>query len=120
MRVYFFLTVLKGDRLVFVVEAALASVVSDSALKTLLKDPRVCKVYDDLYASVSASMLWLVSLPEDVWAILAVVAGIPSSELKNEVITAGHISFHFFTRRVLYPAGQRPWSLARGDIKQNL
>ena len=65
-------------------------------------------------------MLWVSQLDECAWTALAGACGATSDELRPACIFAAHISFHFFWRRVLEPAADLPWRLARGDVAANL
>ena len=111
---------LQGETLQFMVEAALASRVSDAALDIMLGDPRVVRTYDRLWRELSEEMHWLATLEQPVWELLAGVAGVPWGTLRTRTVMAGHTTFHFFWRRVLWPASQLPWSLARGNIEENI
>ena len=77
-------------------------------------------MYDSLWQTLATEMKWVISLPDGLWHALAVVTEQSANDLKSSCIAAAHTSFHFFWRRVLQPAAQRPWTLARGDIRENL
>lgn len=111
---------MQGEVKLFIVEAAVVSRVTEGALLSLLDDPRVCNTYEDLWRSVSEEMLWIAQLSMSTWSKLASAGGTRAATLRSECIAAAHVSKHFFWRRVLEPAGQRPWALARGDVRQNL
>ena len=102
------------------VESSVVSGVIEGVMCALMDDPRVCRQYDELWLTVSEDMLWICKLPHDVWVVLASVAMVDPVELRSSCISAAHTAKHFFWRRVLEPAGQRPWSLARGDLSANL
>ena len=113
-------TRLTGTRKTFLVECAIASRVTEGVLHELTEDPRVCKMYDSLWQTLATEMKWVISLPDGLWHALAVVTEQSANDLKSSCIAAAHTSFHFFWRRVLQPAAQRPWTLARGDMRENL
>ena len=108
-----------GVRLFFV-ESSIISRVSEACVVFLQEEPRVALAYRELWALLSEEMRWLIDLPDHVWEVLAFIARVEPAELKSDCIHGGHISFHFFYRRVLQPAGQRPWALCRGDVRANL
>lgn len=111
---------LRGDVKTMMTECAIVSRVTEGAMVSLLEDPRVCVTYTELWQSVSEEMLWVSQLPLPVWDVLASVSETTPAALRSNCIAAAHCSKHFFWRRVLQPAGQRPWSLSRGDLRQNL
>lgn len=111
---------LQGPVKVFLAEAALSSRVADGVLAELMEDGRVAMRYEALYETLAEEMKWLVDVPVYVWQEVGRVAGVPWEDLRSSCISAGHTSFHFFWRRVLRPAGDLPWRLARGDVRQNL
>ena len=104
----------------FAVSSAVASRVSEGFQKGLMKDPRVASNYADLWGAASSELRYCIDLPEHVWATLATVADCTPATLQDKTIAACHTSYHWLWRRVLAPAGQRPWSLCRGDIDENL
>ena len=65
-------------------------------------------------------MLALVEIPDHVWGAVAEVAERSAEDLRAACIAGGHVSYHFFCRRVLEPAGELPWKLVRGDTAENL
>ena len=113
-------TRLAGNRKTYMAECAFVSRVGDGVLAELMEDSRVVLQYDTLWQTLSEDMLWLASLPSFIWEEVASVAETTADELRSNCIAGGHISFHFFWRRVLQPAAEMPWSLARGDIRCNL
>jgi hypothetical protein len=106
----------------FLAQAALVSRVAEGVMLELLEDSRVCQQYAVLWRTLSEEMLWLAQLDVRIWeAVAAVLGGCGAEELRSDCIASGHVSFHFFWRRVLEPAGDLPWSLARGEeVEANL
>ena len=111
---------LSGIKKTFLVECAIVSRVSDAALGLLMEDNRVVKQYDALCLALAEEQLWVSKVRPYTWDCLAAVGETEAETLRSECIAAAHTSFHFFWRRVLQPAGELPWSLARGDLDQNL
>ena len=97
---------LSSERRAFVVTAAMVSRVSEAAMQELLADARVAQTYGALWEALSEDMLWLLTLDDYVWQQLAVVADIPSEELRSNCIAGAHVSFHDFWRRALDPASE--------------
>ena len=111
---------LTADRRAFLVVVAMVIRLAESALQSLLEDPRVATTYDSLWQTMADEMMWLAQLPLCVWEVLGCVAEMGAVELRSRCIAGAHTSFHFIWRRVLEPAGDLPWSLCRGDGKANL
>ena len=53
----------------------------------------------------------MVSMHDVVWGRLAGLCTMTTAALKSRCIEAGHISFHFFWRRVLDPCSEPPVDL---------
>ena len=104
----------------FATIASISSRVAEGVQAELMNDNRVAIAYPALWKIAAEEVRWIVDLPDHVWGALASVSGCRLEQLKDETISAAHISFHFLWRRVLQPAGELPWRLCRGDIRQNL
>ena len=104
----------------FMVRCAVVSRVAESVLLDLMEDPRVCQRYSALWEIMCEEMMWVATLGQVVWEKLAHISGACAHDLKSDCIRASHVSFHFFWRRCLKVAGGLPWSLARGNLEQNL
>ena len=103
-----------------VAECAFISRVTDGVLAILTEDPRVAVRYDDLVLQICEDLKWLVDLPLPLWDEVALATGVSGEALRASCIRGGHVSLHFFWRRVLAPAGQLPWRLCRGNQWTNL
>ena len=118
---------LKGRRK-FAVMAAMSAYPSDTLLTELLEDDRVAKRLPHLEQCLEDEMNWVSDLAEPVWELLNLAAGgdgadmgeRSSRELRSDTLAAAHASVAFASLRVFRPAKQHPWSLAQGDIDQNL
>ena len=106
----------------FAVEAALVSRVAEGFQHELLQDNRVGVVYKNLWGAATKELRWVIDLPYHLYEKLSTVAGPDFAPwvLRDETIAGAHTSYHFLWRRVLVPAGKLPWTLCRGDIRQNL
>ena len=112
----------------FVVMAAMSAYPSDTLLTELLEDDRVVKRLPHLEQCLEDEMHWVSDLAEPVWELLNLAAGgdgadmgeCSSRELRSDTLAAAHASVAFASLRVFKPAKQHPWSLAQGDIDQNL
>lgn len=109
-----------GDTLSLMVEASIVSRVSDAVLHVLCEDSRVLRQLDELWETASEELVWITQLSDGVWKALAAVSNVDWEFLRSECTHAATVSYHFFWRRVLLPASQRPFSLATGDIRENL
>ena len=109
-----------GDRRTMVAECAFISRVTDGVLAILTEDPRVAVRYDDLVLQICEDLKWLVDLPLPLWDEVALATGVSGEALRASCIRGGHVSLHFFWRRVLAPAGQLSWRLCRGNQWTNL
>ena len=107
-------------RMEFVAKAAFVSRVTDGVMAEILKDPRAALRYDEYWKALCEDMKYIVELPESVWETAASIIELEPDEFRSSCIQGGHVSFHFFWRRVLQPAGELPWSLCQGDLAQNL
>ena len=101
-------------------QVSLVSRVSEGVLAELMEGSRVAKRYHELWRALSEEMKWLATLPAHVWAAVAGVAGTSAADLRSFCLRGGHVSYHFFWRQVLVPAGDLPWRLCRGDVASNL
>jgi len=104
----------------FLVRAAIVSRVAEGFQAELMEDSRVTRTYDALWRSAVDEVKWVVDLPVSVWDTLASVCDRSAGSLADACIAGAHISFHFLWRRVLLPASELPWRLARGDVEANL
>ena len=86
----------------------------------MMRDNRVAKIADDLWDTAAKEVKSAISIPDSTYALLGKLCDRPGAAVKDDCINAAHISFHFFHRRVLVPAGELPWCLCRGDIERNL
>ena len=99
---------LNGDRRTLVAECAFVSRVTDGVLARLIEGPRVARCYDELVLTICEDLKWLIDLPLGVWGKAAAGTDLSGDALRASCIKGGHISLHFFWRRVLSPACQQP------------
>ena len=111
---------LVASRLEFMVTCAVASRVAEGVQTVLMRDNRVAKIADSLWDTAAKEVKSAISIPDSTYALLGKLCDRPGAAVKDDCINAAHISFHFFHRRVLVPAGELPWCLCRGDIERNL
>ena len=110
---------LTQDRLAFLVVAGMSSRVAEGVQGELMKDNRVALRYEQLWATASEELRWLIDV-QDIWDVFSPFCGVRPDMLRHECICAGHRTYHFIWRRVLLPASQHPWSLCRGNLIENL
>lgn len=108
----------------FAVMASLAAIVSDAAIASLFEDSRLAKRHDDVRDSILGELQALESLAAPVWDKIAwVIVGaepFTGHDLRSETLSAAHISSAFFWFRSLKEVNKLPWTLGRGDIRENL
>ena len=102
--------------------AGLSAYVPDSFLVELLADDRVARRIGDLESVMSEELQWLDSLPALTWDRLANIAdcGWGPSQFRTAIIHSGIVACGFLNRRVLSAARGLPWSLAKGNIDENI
>jgi hypothetical protein len=110
----------KGDRRLFIVIVAVVSKVAEGVIAALMEDPRAVRNYQKLWERIARDMLFVVSIQDRVWHTLAAVCDVHADSLRSQCISAAHVVFHFFWRRLLQPLTLRPWCLALGRIGDNL
>ena len=104
----------------FVVVAALCSYVPDSFLGDALEDDRVAKHLDRLKESVTIEFEYVVNLLPELWDLLASLCDETPSAIKHLCISGSLRAYGFLQWRVFDTAEDYPWSLVRGDIRDNL
>ena len=85
-----------------------------------MNDNRVAVQHEHLWHTAASELKWIIELEKSTWQLLACAAGLGYRTLRNDAISAAHISFHFMWRRILEPSADLPWRLVRGDIAENL
>ena len=65
-------------------------------------------------------MAYLSTLPDYIWASIGALGCLTGSEYKTEALCAAHVSIAFMRFRLLRSARELPWSLAQGNILENL
>ena len=111
---------LAADRKQFLVQVSIASRVAEGLEAELLEDSRVARRLPDLWQAASEELQWVIGIDDAVWALLASSCDMRAADLKADCVSAAHISYHFLWRRILEPAGELPWSLVRGNVRDNL
>ena len=104
----------------FLVTVAIVSRVPDAALAELMEDARIARRLDEIVAAIDEEMQWIVNLKPFVWDKLGKLVNQLGPELRHHCISKAHIAIGFWRWRVADTALSRPWSLARGNIAQNL
>jgi len=104
----------------FIAVVGICSHPTDSVLCNLCQDSRLLKRIEYLEACIADDMAMLAELPEDVWDVIASTCGWPGARLRSSVLAAAHVSVAGMHERFLSVARKLPWSLALGDIMENL
>lgn len=101
--------------------AACAGWVTDELVSTLMDDDRVCGQVEELKSLMLDELMYIGRLPPSVFERMA--GCIDDSDpglLRKGALQAAAAAAALFWRQVLREAEQLPWSLAVGDIEQNL
>ena len=86
-----------------------------------MEDSRVPLQLQNLQVGIAEEIDWLASLSTDVWQQLAEISCAGSmGELRSKTLAAGHVSIAFLTQRLLLSASKPPWSIATGDVGEEL
>lgn len=111
-----------GDAEVFyVVVAALAVYPMESFLGNVMEDDRLARNLDEVVSDLDDEMQYLQQIPESAWVRLAGVLEEPVwGRLRSAVLVSAHISYAYLSKKSIGPASAYPWSLCRGDLRQNL
>ena len=112
---------LNTDALRYSAIASVAANACDAVLLELLEDDRLGKRLLEIEERLQEELSWIASIEPFVWQRLAsLVPGMTGLTLMNDCIRAANISAAFMERKALSVARGLPWSLARGDINENL
>ena len=105
----------------FAVVAAIAANVCDAVLIELLHDDRVVLRLETLQKAASEELDLITELSDVFWSKLAaLVPGTTAQLIRSWCMESSLTSAAFMTRKFFRVAKQLPWSLAIGDIHQNL
>ena len=104
----------------FLVNAAIVGAVAEAFQCELMKDSRIARNSDLLWASAAKALRWVVDLSARTYALLGSVCGLSGAAVADTCINGAHISLELLHRRVLSHADSLPWILLRGDIEENL
>lgn len=103
---------------------AVASVVAnvcDAFLLALLEDDRVIRRLQELKDLVTDEVEWLINLSEVVWQDLAgLLTDVSAQQLRSLCMLSALTVQAFIQWKVFQVAESLPWSLAVGDIEENL
>ena len=99
---------------------AISSVVCDSVLYELLEDDRMAKRVSIVEEAIHTEVEWASALDDSVWHRLGRVIGIGAQSLRTDCLSAAGTMRAFMEMRFLFQARQLPWSLALGNISENL
>ena len=111
---------LNGKVLKYVCGAAVIANVADAVLVELLADDRLAIRVYELQDLMQDELTWLSELGEDVWLRLGSLCDVAAKRLRMDCLRAASVSAAYVDFKALTPAKGYPWTLCRGDIKQNL
>ena len=104
----------------FIVQAGMGSFLSENLTLALLEDCRVVRNFDQLSQIMEEEIEWVNRIPQTVWEALGGICGLSAQDIQSRCIRCTHVSGAFAHDRILTPASDLPWRLARGDIQKNL
>eukprot|EP00972_Heterocapsa_arctica_P108642 15998745-Heterocapsa_arctica.AAC.1 len=104
---------------------AVASVVAhvpDAILLELLEDDRVVRRADLLEETLLEELAWVAGMSQSFWLRLASVAGGDCfhKTLRSDCMRASSIAAAYIRKGLFLVARSYPWSIAIGDIEENL
>ena len=105
----------------FVVRCGMISYLPESILTCLLEDCRVARHIDMLKEEVHTELSWLSGLIPFVWERLATCSVSDGfGSLRSDVLHGALAAAGFLDQKVFRHADGHPWSLARGNIGDNI
>ena len=105
----------------FVIQCGMISYLPESILTCLLEDSRVARHIDSLKEEVHTELSWLSGMVPFVWERLATCAeehGFGS--LRTAVLHGAFAAAGFLDQKVFRHAAELPWTLASGNIEENI
>ena len=95
---------------------------TDAVLLSVMADDRIVLQQAELREAFVSEQSWLGSLSMQLWQRLVVVVGstLEGHDLRQVVLHAVHVSWAYLCARVFEVLDELPWSLARGDMADNL
>eukprot|EP00971_Amphidinium_carterae_P351708 6492244-Amphidinium_carterae.1 len=105
---------------VFALTLALIASVPESGLSMLIGDGRLLMQWTELTALLHDEEDYLETLGTEVWTMLAATVSVPAGVLRNNVLGGVRVSLAYISWRVLDPVMAMPWSLATGDLEENM
>lgn len=104
----------------FVICAAYTSYLPDAFLTQSLADDRVALHLDTMEQAVFDEFVYLTSIKDHVWSKLSGLCGYSATMLKHKVISGSFLGHGFLDWRVFREAKSLPWTLVRGDVRNNI
>ena len=104
----------------FSVICAVSSWVGDSYLAEALSDDRLGRQWQVLYDSIADETMYIGTLPQECYQLLASVAGLDVGELTHRILKATHTSAAYIWHKSLKAASEYPWRLCQGNIREQL
>jgi hypothetical protein len=110
---------LREDELKLMGVASVSSWAADNALMHLMTDDRLPLVVHEIENDLNEEVEFVSLIPENVWRLLGQVLQCPHRGLQADCIKAVHTSVGFIRER-FRKAKRLPWTLAVGDLDDNL
>eukprot|EP00974_Lingulodinium_polyedra_P118940 11169264-Lingulodinium_polyedra.AAC.1 len=100
--------------------AAICSFPTDALLHELLQDDRVVLRLEELRQTLEDELVWVSNIELSVWELVGHAVGVPARELRSDTVAAAQTSVAFVHDRFFGLAQELPWSLAVGNVVENL
>lgn len=104
----------------FVCVAGVAAFIPDGVLVALLQDDRVVQQLPELERALSEEHDWLSHLATPLWRRLASVTEETSYALRSDALRVATVVAGYIANNIFKVARSYPWSLAVGDVAENL
>jgi len=92
----------------------------ESTHSEIVKDDRVVCSQEAAFNAGCEELDWMNTIHPYVWQRLGEVAGMSAPEFCSVCKTCAHRAFAFLYRRAFRHNEERPWSMAKGDVEENL
>ena len=104
----------------FIAAVGLSSYLPEAVLATVVVDPRVPRLLDDLIADCAREFDYMECLEAAVWSLIGSALDIGYVALRSRVLSSMIVSWGFLWMRTFEPASGWPWWMCSGNILENL
>ena len=107
----------------YAIKCVIVSKCVDSVDALLLRDDRVCRILPKLVKTAHEQLRWVNELPDSVFATFHMMLAddkLTMEDVIHEILLAVYIAMAMIHCRLFDLALSLPWSLAYGNIEENL